>query len=133
MTPDQKRDRLAQCRAAHVETERRIAKLEEQRKTALLADDYDLAEVLDHELISQRLLLKRLSDKKLWLEQTAASDVPEDAAGLLSEIARCETRLIKLAAIRPVDRSALQDEQVQAIPSRVEFLRQRLELVQRMR
>jgi hypothetical protein len=132
MTPNQKAERLAQCRASYSETERRIEGLEARRRSSIEADDDSSAAECDCELVKNWQLLKRLSDKARWTEAVTATAIPEDAAGLRSEIAECEQRLVRLSSLRRLDLSATQDEAKQVLPSHISFLKSRLALAERM-
>ena len=117
-------------------TANRIGELELARRAAIMADD-KAAEQIDFDLFAANLRLKRLADKIEWLEQeqhaqAAANALPDSVAGLKAEIQKEELRYAKLLAKPVVDRSAVDDHELDKLTPHIPMLRARLELAERM-
>ena len=101
-----------------------------------MAGDDKGAEQIDFDLFAAKLRLKRLADKIDWQQeqhaQAAANALPDSVAGLKAEIQKEELRYAKLLAKPVVDRSAVDDHELDRLTPHLPMLRARLELAERM-
>lgn len=138
MTPKNGVDRLKAARAAQAETSKQIAKLEMQRSGALLADDDDKAAELDCNLDELRRLARRHVDKIALLGPVMALEeqqrrIPpnlDDARARVTQLLQQQNLLTRKNRL---DRSAVDDHELQVIASELDVLGRHVSTMERTR
>lgn len=131
-------ERLLTARAAAKTVAEEIAAAQGVRGEALRTDDDDGAERADQELITLRLRAARIADKISMLEPLAeaerqqAQEWPQDLATTLSRIAALQVRHDALARKRVVDRSAVDQDELDSLVSMIPALRKHAQLLERI-
>lgn len=137
MTPKNGVDRLKAARVAQVETNKQIAKLEAERRDALLADDDNRAATLDDELAALRSLAQRHLDKIALLgpaiereEQERRS--PHNLIGARERVAELLLRQDFLTRSNKREPSAAGDNEFQSNLGQIDILQKRIAIMERM-
>jgi hypothetical protein len=131
-------ERLLAARAAAKAVADEIAAAQGVRGEALRTDDDESAERADQELITLRLRAARIADKIAMLETLAAVEKrqaehwPEDLAATLARIDEMQVRHDALARKRVVDRSAVDQSELDNLVSMIPALRLHAQLLERI-
>jgi hypothetical protein len=131
------KEHLAAAKAEAAKIAKQVAVLRSARHAALLSGDDESAERADLELLALELAAKRAADKIAILAPPALAEdsnaeLPDDPKQARALVAKLEERLAALHRRPRMDRSAADDMQIDSLTTRIPYLKQRIEIFERM-